>query len=539
MANYKTLGVMLDCSRNSVILPERVKEYATTIAKMGYNALMLYTEDTYEIEGQPYFGYLRGRYTRDELRDMDAYCQSIGVELIPCIQTLAHLPQMFKWRDVYEDIRDCDDILLMRNEKTYSLISAMLKTCAECFTSRRIHIGMDEAYMVGKGKFEQENGYVDRFDALNEHLHRVCEMAANYGFETMVWSDMFTKLAAGQGGGGDQYEEIDASAILEKADLPENVSLVYWDYYSESKEKYDMMIKRNRLFGKKVYFGGAAWVWEAMTPHITLSMRRTSYALDACIENGVEDIFMTVWGDDGNECPIQCTYPMLMFAAEKLKGNTDMDDIKARFFEIVGVPFDSFMAIEELDTLGGEHNNSRSPSKYLLYNDVFSGILDYIVSEEDNEHYAGVAKRLREIEVGDLGYVFEPYVKLADVLSVKAALGVKTRVAYLMGDKEALGRLLEDYDVASERVGELHRSFRCRWLRDNKPQGFEIQDIRLGGLIMRLQSAKDRLVDYIEGRVDSIPELEEELLPPGGMRWPLWREVVTASIVSHSDAIFV
>ena len=67
------LGVMLDCSRNAVLKPEKVKEFARIIRKMGYDTLMLYTEDTYEIESQPYFGYLRGKYTKEELKDIDKY----------------------------------------------------------------------------------------------------------------------------------------------------------------------------------------------------------------------------------------------------------------------------------------------------------------------------------------------------------------------------------------------------------------------------------------------------------------------------------
>ena len=49
------LGVMLDCSRNAVMKPEQVKQYARIIRDMGYNTLMLYTEDTYEVENQPFF----------------------------------------------------------------------------------------------------------------------------------------------------------------------------------------------------------------------------------------------------------------------------------------------------------------------------------------------------------------------------------------------------------------------------------------------------------------------------------------------------
>ena len=108
----KYFGVMLDMSRNAVMKPQQVKTFASLIRKMGYNMLQLYTEDTYEVENEPYFGYMRGRYTQDELKDIVSYCESIGVEVIPCIQTLAHLAQIFRWKP-YGGINDFADILLV------------------------------------------------------------------------------------------------------------------------------------------------------------------------------------------------------------------------------------------------------------------------------------------------------------------------------------------------------------------------------------------------------------------------------------------
>lgn len=64
---------------------------------MGMNVLMLYTEDTYEVPGEPYFGSYRGRYTKAEIQEMDAYASMFGIELVPCIQTLAHLHNALKW----------------------------------------------------------------------------------------------------------------------------------------------------------------------------------------------------------------------------------------------------------------------------------------------------------------------------------------------------------------------------------------------------------------------------------------------------------
>ena len=104
----KTMGVMLDCSRNGVMKPEQVKRFAKLISDMGYNMLQLYTEDTYEIDGEPFFGHMRGRYSQAELKDIDTYCSSIGIELIPCIQVLAHLNQLPQWK-CYESLFKVDE----------------------------------------------------------------------------------------------------------------------------------------------------------------------------------------------------------------------------------------------------------------------------------------------------------------------------------------------------------------------------------------------------------------------------------------------
>ncbi len=56
---FKTFGTMLDCSRNAVMTAESVRRWIDLTAKLGCNTLHLYMEDTYEVDGQPYFGHLR------------------------------------------------------------------------------------------------------------------------------------------------------------------------------------------------------------------------------------------------------------------------------------------------------------------------------------------------------------------------------------------------------------------------------------------------------------------------------------------------
>ena len=66
------------------------------------------------------------------------------------------------------------------------------------------------------------------------------------------------------------------------------------------------------------------------------------------------------------------------------------------------------------------------------------------------------------------------------------------------------------------------------WFENAKPYGFEVQDIRIGGLKERFRSCKARLIAYAEGKTESIPELEEDIMKT---KIPCnnWNEAVTVN----------
>ena len=172
--------MMADVSRNAVLKVESVKKLARLSALEGFNALMLYTEDTYEMKEYPYFGNLRGRYTPAELREIDDYCDLLGIELIPCIQTLAHLNAIFEW-PAFKSYNDCNDILLAEDERVYNMVDCMFRTMSENIRSRKINLGLDEAHMLGVGRYLDKNGYHKRTDIMLRHLAKVTELCKKYG----------------------------------------------------------------------------------------------------------------------------------------------------------------------------------------------------------------------------------------------------------------------------------------------------------------------------------------------------------------------
>ena len=73
--------------------------------------------------------------------------------------------------------------------------------------------------------------------------------------------------------------------------------------------------------------------------------------------------------------------------------------------------------------------------------------------------------------------------------------------------------LVSEYTKATNRVKAFHQAFFELWHKENKPFGWEVQDMRLGGLMTRLKTCKKRLQSYINGTTDKIDELDDELLP--------------------------
>ena len=509
---FEKFGVMIDMSRNSVMTVEALKRFMDALAKMGYNCVFLYTEDTYEVDGEPYFGYMRGRYTKEEMKEIDAYGESLGIEVIPCIQTLAHIATFMRWSKVPGDT---PDILLVGDERTYELIDHMFATLSECFKTRRLHIGMDEAQMLGKGLYLARNGYEDPNIIIKKHLDRIKEIAAKYGYDLMLWSDMFFRPWT-----GDCYYVPKCEVPKEYVEaLPEGIIPVYWDYYHTEFDMYDGMMYNHKQFDKNFWFAGGAWTWTGYMPQNGFTLTTMLPALEAAKKNKTRNVFFTMWGDDGGECSRFAVLPSLFYLSEIARGNADEEKIKTKFKQKFGIAYDDFMLLDQLDRVAGNGEGTHAyanPSKYALASDTFNGWLDYTIEpnaaqrfEELSEKLAAVAKKSRRYAP-----LFNEAAKLSSVLAVKYDLGLRVRAAYKAGDKATLEKIAkEDYPLAIRRMTAFMDAVEKQWLSENKRQGLDVQHIRLGGIKTRLEFCRKSLLSYLAGEMDAIPELAEEILP--------------------------
>ena len=510
--SFKTNGAMFDMSRNSVFKVETVKEIMKYMALMGLNMFMLYTEDTYELEGYPYFGHMRGRYTKKEIGQMQDFGEKLGIELVPCIQLLAHLATALKW-DEFAHIRDTHDVLLADSEETYAFIDTVFSNLSKMYKSRRVHIGMDEAAFLGQGRYLDKNGFCEQSEIFCRHLNRCRSIALEYGFKPMMWSDMFFDMAGEFGYSSDaEFSETVKNAV------PSDISQVYWSYDSFDEAAYEAMIEKHREITDNVIFAGGIWTWSGPCPKYAKTIAVSKAALSTCIKKGVSEVFATVW-HNGAECPLVLALPGLMlFAQMDYTGKFDLDAVKENFGFITGVCADDIINMEIADYPAGDADKSKvkNPSRYYLYNDPLAGLLDkHAQGLELSRFYGKIGEEYAEkgTKIGFFAEAFEYYKAVVNVLELKADFGVKLKKAY---DEKDIPTLKKLYDLSIEtekRIDNLNAVHRRSWLFYNKANGFEVHDMIYGALKSRFQTLRFQLERFFADTSYVIDELSAQRLP--------------------------
>lgn len=549
---FKTNGSMVDMSRSAVMKVETVKFMLRKMALMGMNTYMLYTEDTYEIESRPYFGHMRGRYSKEEIKEMDRYALMLGIELVPCIQVLGHLGTHLRWADAAK-YKDTERVVLVGEEETYKLIDEMMSSIAECFTSRRIHLGMDETADLGLGGYLKKNGFRDHTDIYFEHLAKVVEMAQGYGFAPMMWSDMFFRMA---GSDLPNYRDYDPRVVLPEntADrLPEGVELVFWDYYNPDEEFYAVNLDKHiNVMKRHTLFAGGVWAWSGHAVQYTRSIRNTIPALEACKKAGTQEVIATVWHNGAEACHLMALAGFAMYSEFDYTGSYDEAAVHACVRRVLGIDYNDFLATENVEYPHG-NNYYSGASRALLFNDPLLGLFDRHIQEFETENYykkcsqqLAVVGEDAEGAAAQDGQMFAPAFevmrRLSSVLEMKADFGVRLKEAYDEKDTATLALLYKECDKIMARIAALRLAHRNAWMQYYKSFGWEVFDIRYGGLMQRFDTTKMLLGLYIRGIIAKIDELEEDRLwydvsrPEGeaiggGFLWLKYDKIATTGVL--------
>ena len=503
MSMFKKLGAMLDVSRNGVMRVASVKQYIDLLQKLGFNTLFLYMEDVYPLPEYPMFGYMRGGYSVEDLQQIDAYAAEKGLEVVPCIQTLGHMAQYLQHTEA-GPVRSTAKELLCGEEATYRLIEAMVRTMRACFRTDRIHVGMDECEGMSGGEYRRRHGEVDPFKVFTDHLRQVCGICAKYDFCPMIWGDMLGALKS-------TYTQEEKEAIVRE--LPA-FDIVDWKYFHINKNTILKSFENDSRWGRHVLFAAGDSSWTGHLPNYRTVRRTLLMSAQAAVESGIDEFFVTSWGDDGRECSSFFGLgAMLQIAEYNRTGELPNEEQLSRLAETIGcMDYDTMLLGEVFNR---PLDDTFSEGKRILWSDLLMNS-SRTFRHEIPEVFRQAAQKVQPlIDRNDrwlTEYQFEKQV--FETAAAKCDVLVQLRKAYIEGDtaylQDAVTRLLPNLYSSYEALESIHRTL---WLKDYKGIGWQVLSARYGAQLMRIRYATDRLQAYLMGEITEIEELIPEPYP--------------------------
>ncbi|MBR2375305.1 MAG: family 20 glycosylhydrolase [Clostridia bacterium] len=205
-----------------------VNEYVDFAKANGYNAVVLYFENAVRTDDTPFFESDR-TYSMDEIREIVAHSEKVGIELIPVFENLGHLEKFFEYPQLAH-MTECEDTSkdgrgfdvaaaglsncgCVSNPDLYAFFDKYVRDVASLFPGRFIHMGLDEPFdfaVCERCRAELAKGKT-RNDMFLDHILHTHALISSLGKRMMMWDDFF------------EYAD-----IVEK--LPRDIIFCNWNY---------------------------------------------------------------------------------------------------------------------------------------------------------------------------------------------------------------------------------------------------------------------------------------------------------------------
>ena len=154
------------------------------------------------------------------------------------------------------------------------------------------------------------------------------------------------------------------------------------------------------------------------------------------------------------------------------------------------------------------------------------GLCDYHTSEKYCQWFRDCAEKLNTSAalLSNYGYIFKTEISLCQYLALKANMGNELRSLYKSNDRKALAEYANNHiSQALEAFDRFESNYREQWRKEWKSFGLDNLQLRFGGQRLRLVETQRRILEYATGKVPSLEELEEPILP---YRYPGEKELL-------------
>ena len=189
---FKIRGFHLDL-RIQVMKMPALKNFALKLSRQGINTLVMEWEGSYPFLQDPLIPN-RFAYSRQEVKDFIAYCQTLHIDVIPLQQSFGHVEYILrhaKYAALREDDKDFSQVCPSELALNKELFTRLFKDMVALHSSPYFHIGGDETHLLGhceKCKKKAAETGVSRL--YFDHIKMLCDIVVSLGKRPVVWADI-------------------------------------------------------------------------------------------------------------------------------------------------------------------------------------------------------------------------------------------------------------------------------------------------------------------------------------------------------------
>jgi hexosaminidase len=188
-------GFHLDM-RIQVMTMDALKAFAQKLSAEGINTLIMEWEGTYPFEKHPLIPN-RYAYTKSEITSFIQYCSALGIDVIPLQQSFGHVEYILRndrYKDLREDQKDFSQVCPLQTKQDSSLFTDLYTELASTHTSKYIHIGGDETYLLGHDeRCRQMVAKEGKSKLYIDYIRMLCNIVIKLGKTPVLWADIALK----------------------------------------------------------------------------------------------------------------------------------------------------------------------------------------------------------------------------------------------------------------------------------------------------------------------------------------------------------
>jgi len=318
-------GYMLDISRDRVPTMATLAELVDLCELLRLNQLQLYTEHTFRYRDHAEVWRGASPLTPDEIRSLDGWCKARGIELVPNQNGFGHMERWLR-HPRYAPLAELGEgeqgpgTTLAPTPESVALVQSLYAELLPCFTSRKINIGCDEPFELGRGRSRARCEELGTGRVYLDYLLQLVRPLAAQGRTVQFWGDIIGQhpelipelphqhLVALAWG----YE-----APLDPAHVPEAIrtGLARVGVDVEALRGFATQAERYTRAGVPFMVCPGTSSWLSLVGRVPNALANIQDAARVGVADGACGLLVTDWGDMGHLQPPVVSLPGLCFAA--------------------------------------------------------------------------------------------------------------------------------------------------------------------------------------------------------------------------------